>query len=86
MLKFNHEKIAHLDTVHGPRAANISYRHVGDLGNLTADANGAITIDLSDSIIQLYNLTQSIVNRTIIIHQMYDDGGNTNSGTSNTTG
>lgn len=63
------------DTTHGPRSALIANRHVGDLGNLTTDANGAVAIDFTDGIIQLYNATQSIMNRTAIVHLMRDDGG-----------
>jgi len=60
------------------------HRHVGDLGNITTDGNGTVTINIEDIIIQFYNSTQSIAGRTIIVHQMSDDGGGT--GTSNITG
>ena len=75
-----------LDTSHGPREANITNRHVGDLGNLTVDANGTITIDFYDTIISLYDATRNITNLTVVIHQMLDDGGETGVGTSSTTG
>lgn len=74
------------DTSHGPLSANITSRHVGDLGNITASADGTIYVNITDSIIQLYNTTQSILNRTFIIHSMLDDGGMTGVGESNTTG
>jgi Cu-Zn family superoxide dismutase len=64
-----------LDTLHGPRTANIRNRHVGDLGNITTDAKGVVNLNLEDSIIQLYNDTLSIYNRTIIVHLLRDDGG-----------
>ncbi|CAF1032990.1 unnamed protein product [Rotaria magnacalcarata] len=73
------------NTVHGPRSATIMQRHVGDLGNITTDANGTVTINIQDSIIQFYNATQSIANRTIVVHRMYDDGG-MGTGDSNLTG
>lgn len=79
-------KFTYLDTGHGPREANITSRHVGDLGNLMTNGNGVININISDMIIQLYNSTQSILNRTIILHAMPDDGGNTGVDMSNTTG
>ncbi len=79
-------KSKYLDTGHGPREADIWHRHVGDLGNLTTDANGVININLSDYIIQFYNSTQSIADRTIVIHQMFDDGGSTGFAESNITG
>jgi Cu-Zn family superoxide dismutase len=62
------------------------HRHVGDLGNITTDGNGRVTINIEDIIIQFYNSTQSIAGRTIIVHQMSDDGGGGGTGTSNTTG
>ncbi|CAF3200208.1 unnamed protein product [Rotaria socialis] len=73
------------NTSHGPRNATIMQRHVGDLGNITTDANGIVTINIQDSIIQFYNATQSIANRTIVVHRMYDDGG-MGAGESNLTG
>ncbi|UJR22078.1 hypothetical protein I4U23_025144 [Adineta vaga] len=74
------------NTSHGPMTADITGRHVGDLGNLVMNANGSVYVNFTDSIIQLYNMTQSIINRTIIIHFNRDDGGLGNSSTSNTTG
>jgi Copper/zinc superoxide dismutase (SODC) len=75
-----------LDYSHGPQTANLTGRHVGDLGNLTTDASGTISFSMTDSIIDLYNDTRSIVNRTFIIHAMRDDGGGTSNANSNTTG
>ena len=75
------------DTPHGPPTANISKRHVGDLGNLTTDGNGTIIMDLADSIIQLYsNTPQYIANRTLVLHAMRDDGGTGGFPDSNSTG
>ncbi len=74
------------DVSHGPPTANITGRHVGDLGNITTDENGTAYINITDSIIQLYNTTQSIINRTFVVHAMLDDGGHTGIGDSNTTG
>jgi Cu-Zn family superoxide dismutase len=75
-----------LDTKHGPITADIMNRHVGDLGNVTSDSSGTININIQDSIIQLYNKTQSIFNRTIVLHAMRDDGGMGGFPDSNTTG
>jgi len=75
-----------LDTPHGPPSAAITARHVGDLGNLTTDVEGNINLDMQDSIIQLYNSTQSIVNRSVVIHRYRDDGGEGGFPDSNTTG
>ncbi|CAF1247570.1 unnamed protein product [Adineta steineri] len=74
------------NTTHGPITANIMHRHVGDLGNVTSDSAGNINIDIHDSIIQLYNNIQSIVNRTIVLHAMRDDGGMGGFTDSKTTG
>lgn len=74
------------DVSHGPPTANITSRHVGDLGNITANATGAVYVNITDSIIQLYNITQSIINRTIVVHAMYDDGGSTGLNDSAITG
>lgn len=79
-------KYLYSGTSHGPREADINNRHVGDLGNLVTDASGVININFSDSIIQFYNPTQNIAGRTVVIHQMSDDGGSTGTGTSSTTG
>ncbi|UJR10938.1 hypothetical protein I4U23_015123 [Adineta vaga] len=73
-------------TSHGPITANINNRHVGDLGNVTSDSAGHINIHIEDSIIQLYNATQSIANRTIVLHAMRDDGGMGGFPDSSTTG
>ena len=75
------------DTPHGPPTANISERHVGDLGNLTTNDNGTIIMDLADSIIQLFhNTPQFIANRTLVLHAMRDDGGTGGFPDSNSTG
>ncbi|CAF0907868.1 unnamed protein product [Rotaria sordida] len=73
------------NTGHGPREADIWHRHVGDLGNITTDANGSVNINMNDYIIQFYNSTQSIAGRTIIVHLLFDDGGH-GTGESNITG
>lgn len=75
-----------LDTNHGPRVTTLLNRHVGDLGNITSDSSGSVTLDMTDGIIQLYNATQSIINRTVIVHRMRDDGGQGGFSDSTTTG
>jgi len=71
---------------HGLPSASITQRHVGDLGNITVDADGSLELNMTDSIIQLFNLTQSIVNRTVVIHLLRDDGGEGGFNDSTTTG
>ncbi|CAF4227238.1 unnamed protein product [Rotaria magnacalcarata] len=86
LLKINMLIMSCLGTLHGPREADLGNRHVGDLGNLTANDNGIIIIELTDSIIDLYNATRSVANRTIVLHAMRDDGGKGGFPDSNTTG
>lgn len=47
-------------------------RHVGDMGNITADENGNATIDYVDSKIEL-NGKNSILGRGVVIHGGQDD-------------
>lgn len=50
-------------------------RHVGDLGNVFADASGVVTADFVDSVISLRDATRSIVGRSVMLHASPDDGG-----------
>jgi Cu-Zn family superoxide dismutase len=47
-------------------------RHVGDLGNLKADDDGKVTVNMEDKIIQLSG-PHSIVGRSLIVHAKADD-------------
>ncbi len=47
-------------------------RHVGDMGNITANANGNATIDLDDSHMALHGTT-SILGRGVVVHEKADD-------------
>lgn len=53
----------------GPDAAE---RHVGDLGNITADASGKATIQMTDKFLALSG-RHSIIGRAVIIHAKADD-------------
>jgi Cu-Zn family superoxide dismutase len=56
-------------------------RHAGDLGNITADANGVAKVDILDTHIPLFG-PQTIVGRAIVVHEKADDlgkGGNEDS-------
>ena len=60
----------------GPKSKE---RHVGDLGNITADNNGNVKITLSDNQISLRDKKTNIIGRSVIIHDKEDDlgkGGN----------
>jgi Cu-Zn family superoxide dismutase len=66
---------AHFDptnAIHGPRSANRSRRHAGDLGNLDADASGIARIAFTDSLITLDG-RREIIGRALIIHSDRDD-------------
>uniref|UniRef100_A0A6P8R6L2 Superoxide dismutase [Cu-Zn] n=1 Tax=Geotrypetes seraphini TaxID=260995 RepID=A0A6P8R6L2_GEOSA len=49
-------------------------RHVGDLGNITADENGVAEFVFSDSMISLEG-AHSIIGRTMVVHEKHDDLG-----------
>ncbi|VDK76493.1 unnamed protein product [Litomosoides sigmodontis] len=49
-------------------------RHVGDLGNIVAGADGIAHIDISDKQIQLMG-PNSIIGRSIVVHADQDDLG-----------
>lgn len=66
-------------------AQNASIRHVGDLGNIIASAQGVANIDITDSIIKLSG-SQSVLGRAFVVHAAVDDLGLGDNATSNATG
>uniref|UniRef100_A0A1W6SA21 Superoxide dismutase [Cu-Zn] n=1 Tax=Urechis unicinctus TaxID=6432 RepID=A0A1W6SA21_UREUN len=62
-----------------------NYRHVGDLGNIMEDANGAVSTSINDSVVSLRG-TYSVIGRALVIHAMRDDLGKGNDTGSITTG
>jgi len=62
---FNPEGVNH----GGPNAA---VRHVGDLGNITANADGNATLDMTDNMLS-FTGKHSIIGRGIIVHAGEDD-------------
>ena len=56
-------------------------RHAGDLGNIVAGDNGVAVVDIVDHMIPLYG-PQTIVGRSLVVHEKADDlgkGGNEDS-------
>jgi len=64
---FNPGKLTH-------GAPEDSIRHVGDLGNITADESGKALVEIKDSMIQLAG-PDSIIGRTVVVHADPDDLG-----------
>lgn len=63
----------HYDPFDAPHGAPDSERrHVGDLGNLTADAMGAVTAEFLDPLVAL-NGAASVIGRAVIVHAQPDD-------------
>uniref|UniRef100_A0A3G1STH0 Superoxide dismutase [Cu-Zn] n=1 Tax=Sclerodermus guani TaxID=380176 RepID=A0A3G1STH0_9HYME len=60
-------------------------RHVGDLGNIEAGANGIAKVNIEDQVIQLEG-PHNIVGRTLVIHADPDDLGQGGHELSKTTG
>jgi superoxide dismutase, Cu-Zn family len=51
---------------------NTPKRHIGDLGNITANANGNATLDLDDPSLTFHGPT-SIIGRGLVVHEKADD-------------
>ena len=64
---------------------NLQNRHVGDLGNVMADKTGKATFSFSDSQISLFG-KNSILGRSLVIHELEDDLGKGGHHDSKTTG
>ncbi|MFI5453865.1 MAG: superoxide dismutase family protein [Isosphaerales bacterium] len=63
----------HFNPTKSPHAAPESKkRHVGDLGNVTANANGNVTLDLDDSHLSFHG-ANSIIGRGLVVHEKVDD-------------
>ena len=60
------------DSPHGGPHDGPRTRHVGDLGNILADANGNVQVKFSDYLIDLIG-PNSIIGRTLVIHEFADD-------------
>ena len=49
-------------------------RHVGDLGNVTAGADGVANFELEDDLVMIYG-ENSVVGRSFVVHADVDDLG-----------
>ncbi|CAL7938958.1 unnamed protein product [Xylocopa violacea] len=75
---FNPENVTH-------GAPDSPVRHVGDLGNIRANAQGEAEVNIIDSIISLSG-KNNIVGRAMVVHSGKDDLGKGNHPLSATTG
>lgn len=63
----------HFNPSNAPHAApHSTKRHVGDLGNITANANGNATYDLDDTTLSFHG-AHSIIGRGLVVHEKVDD-------------
>jgi superoxide dismutase, Cu-Zn family len=63
----------HFNPTMAPHAGpDAKKRHVGDLGNITANSNGNATLDLDDSHLSFHG-AHSILGRGVVVHEKADD-------------
>uniref|UniRef100_A0A914HZ97 Superoxide dismutase [Cu-Zn] n=1 Tax=Globodera rostochiensis TaxID=31243 RepID=A0A914HZ97_GLORO len=56
-------------------APDATERHVGDLGNLVANAHGVAVVNIRDHMVTLNNGVNSVVGRALVLHEKKDDLG-----------
>ena len=65
---------AHFNPTKQPHAApDATARHVGDMGNIEADASGTTKLDYLDHSMSLSNDDRSIIGRSVVVHAKADD-------------
>ena len=64
---------------------NDGERHVGDLGNITVDADGNSRGEMEDRLVKLFGET-SVMGRSVMVHEQEDDLGRGSDEGSRTTG
>ena len=69
-MDFNIKHWSNFQKQHG--APEYEERHVGDLGNIRTNANGAVKVNITDSIVKLSG-EYSVIGRAIVIHEGKDD-------------
>ena len=50
-------------------------RHVGDLGNVTADESGKAEFKFSDKLIKIIGSENNVIGRSFVVHEKPDDLG-----------
>lgn len=64
---------AHFNPATKPHSGHDSpQRHVGDMGNLTADASGKAHLEITDSMMS-FEGDNSIIGKSVIVHEKEDD-------------
>ena len=65
---------AHFNPTGKPHAGpDALERHVGDMGNVEADASGTAKLDYVDHQISLTNDQESVIGRSVVVHAKADD-------------
>jgi superoxide dismutase, Cu-Zn family len=65
---------AHFNPTHKPHAGpDTAERHVGDMGNVEADASGRAKLEYVDHQISLTNDERSVIGRSVVVHAKADD-------------
>jgi len=65
---------AHFNPTNKPHAGpDAPERHVGDMGNVEADASGKAKLEYVDHQISLTNDEQSVIGRSVVVHMKRDD-------------
>ena len=74
-----------IGSTHGGQLDDYDKRHVGDLGNVTADENGNVDVTFEDSLLTLHG-ELTIIGRSVVVHADEDDLGKGGHPDSLTTG
>jgi superoxide dismutase, Cu-Zn family len=65
---------AHFNPTNKPHAGpDAAARHVGDMGNVQADASGKANLDYVDHQISLTDDQRSVIGRSVVVHAKADD-------------
>src|ERR1041385_8434225 len=65
---------AHFNPTNKPHAGpDATERHVGDMGNVEADASGKVKLEYLDHHISLTNDQSSVIGRSVVVHAKADD-------------